>query len=94
MHDFVANVDQTVLAAIVVDPSAGMRFVAQVPPDRDCLLFYKIPQIGGVGGGVGAEDDGGGAAGRLGMLTLEGGLVKSIYSSVTRVYAPHVAQVE
>lgn len=94
VRDFVENTDMTVLAAIcAAADSRVIRYVAAVPADCDCLLFYKIPQISTGGDaaelGNGATVDGV----QLGMLTLDGGLVKSMYSSVTRVYAPHVTQV-
>lgn len=97
VRDFVENTDNTVLAAIcTAADSRTIRFVAAVPADCDCLLFYKIPQICPGGGGDAAAEVASDATvdgTQLGMLTLIGGLVQSMYSSVTRVYAPHVTQV-
>lgn len=96
VRDFVENTDMTVLAAICAAADARViRFVPTVPADCDCLLFYKIPQIGTGDEGGAAESANGAAVNgvQLGMLTLDGGLVKSMYSSVTRVYAPHATQV-
>lgn len=55
-----------------------------MPTDENCILFYKIPQLGVVQTNVDVP---------IGILTLEGGLVKSIYNSVSRVYAPNVTKV-
>lgn len=75
---------------------AYIRFVPQVPVDRDCLLFYKIPQIAAratTDDVARSHNGGGGDVAQLGMLSLEGGLVKSMYSSVARVFAPHNGRV-
>lgn len=68
------------------------------------MLFYKIPQVGNGIGSAGAGAGAGGKQAHrtaataaasernqqqpLGILTLEGGLVKSIYNSVSRVFSP------
>lgn len=60
-----------------------LDFSHAISEDENSLVFYKIPQIGKNNG-----DDA-----QLGLITLEGGLAKSIYNSVSTVFSPYVAKV-
>lgn len=100
--EFLEQEEHTVISAVHNKSDGKIKFQHRIPNDEVCLLFYKVPQVGqgntggsglGLGGGTGAGA-GGGGGGRgdeplLGILTLEGGLVKSIYNSVSRVFSPH-----
>ncbi|XP_060645040.1 cytoplasmic dynein 2 heavy chain 1 [Drosophila nasuta] len=87
--EFLEQEEHTVISAVHNKSDGKIKFQHRIPNDEVCLLFYKVPQVGGtaVGGG------GGGGEGEplLGILTLEGGLVKSIYNSVSRVFSPHAS---
>lgn len=89
VRDFLENSELTVLAATQAI-NGGIRFAHRVATEETCLLFYKIPQIGGDHQRNQHEDvkSGGMAALSLGILTIDGGLVKSIYDSMVRVYLP------
>lgn len=68
----------------------SIKFHHRIPGDEVCLLFYKIPQVSGKSGAanISAASSGKAYDQPLGILTLEGGLVKSIYNSVSRVFSP------
>lgn len=92
--EFLEQEEHTVISAVHNKSDGKIKFQHRIPNDEVCLLFYKVPQVGqGNTGGsvVGVSGGGGGGAGEplLGILTLEGGLVKSIYNSVSRVFSPH-----
>lgn len=82
IREFLENDDITILSAL--NHGNKIVFLHNVPTDENCVIFYKIPQIGGNQQTADAP---------LGMLTLEGGLTKSIYNSVTRIFSPHVTKV-
>lgn len=71
-----------------------LRFAYRVATDETCLLFYKIPQIGGAARSPvwtrvdALANSDAPSPPLLGMLTIDGGLVKSIYDSMVRVYLP------
>lgn len=66
----------TILSAVHID--GKIIFQHSIPQSEDnCLLFYKIPK----------PNKGDGPS--LGILTLEGGMVKSMYNSMARVFSPH-----
>lgn len=83
IREFLENDDITILSAL--NHGNKIAFLHNVPTDENCVIFYKIPQIGGNQQTADAP---------LGMLTLEGGLTKSIYNSVTRIFSPHVTKVK
>lgn len=100
--EFLENDEITVISAVHNKQEDKIKFHHRIPNDEVCLLFYKIPQVGksGVGGAAGASATSLSVATGttatstldnqpLGILTLEGGLVKSIYNSVSRVFSPH-----
>lgn len=67
----------TILSAVHID--GKIIFQHTVPQsEENCLLFYKIPKPNNNKGGP-----------SLGILTLEGGMVKSMYNSMARVFSPH-----
>lgn len=68
-------------------------FSHSIADDENCLVFYKIPQIGNEIARQSSADHDKANVLRLGILTLEGGLAKSIYNSISRVYSPFVAKV-
>lgn len=101
--EFLENDELTVISAVHNKEEDTIKFHHRIPNDEISLLFYKIPQVGGGGGGSGGNGRGGSSGHAttntsnvrldkhqpLGILTLEGGLVKSIYNSVSRVFSPH-----
>lgn len=97
--EFLEQEEHTVISAVHNKSDGKIKFQHRIPNDEVCLLFYKVPQVGqantagsslGMGMGVGmGNGSGGGGEPLLGILTLEGGLVKSIYNSVSRVFSPH-----
>ncbi|KAH8413035.1 hypothetical protein KR009_007595, partial [Drosophila setifemur] len=81
--EFLEQEEHTVIAAVQSKPDGKIRFHHRIPNEELCLLFYKVPQVGQ------APGEGGGATEPLlGILTLEGGMVKSIYNSVSRIFSP------
>lgn len=78
--DFLENDDVTILAAVSLD--GEVLFQNAVPVEEQyCLLFYKIPNL---------DYHSPATAPKIGMLTLEGGLAKSIYNSLQRVFSPYI----
>ncbi|KAH8376856.1 hypothetical protein KR093_001749 [Drosophila rubida] len=84
--EFLEQEEHTVISAVHNKSDGKIKFQHRIPSDEVCLLFYKVPQVGGGQSGAGGTT---GAEPLLGILTLEGGLVKSIYNSVSRVFSPH-----
>lgn len=103
IKEFLESDELTLLAAI--NHGDKLIFAHAISEDENCLVFYKIPQIGRSTssshhrGIVNGRTTSSAAASSvndvtpLGILTLEGGLAKSIYNSVSRVFSPHVAKV-
>lgn len=104
IKEFLESDELTLLAAI--NHGDKLIFAHTISEDENCLVFYKIPQIGR--GNSHSHSISGTATMAtpaaappssvndvmpLGILTLEGGLAKSIYNSVSRVFSPHVAKV-
>ncbi|XP_030382925.1 cytoplasmic dynein 2 heavy chain 1 [Scaptodrosophila lebanonensis] len=89
--EFLEQDEHTVISAVHDKSDGKIKFQHRIPNEEVCLLFYKVPQVGQGGGGNGGGGGGGSVANEplLGILTLEGGLVKSIYNSVSRVFSPH-----
>ncbi|XP_053685293.1 cytoplasmic dynein 2 heavy chain 1 [Sabethes cyaneus] len=80
IRDFLENDDVTILAAVSLD--GEVLFQNAVPVEEQyCLLFYKIPNL---------DYHSPNSAPKIGMLTLEGGLAKSIYNSLQRVFSPYI----
>ncbi|BFF95328.1 cytoplasmic dynein 2 heavy chain 1 [Drosophila madeirensis] len=91
--EFLEQEEHTVISAVHNKSDGKIKFHHRIPNDEVCLLFYKVPQVGGGQGGVPPPPPPAASAEPLlGILTLEGGLVKSIYNSVSRVYSPAVAR--
>ncbi|XP_062711545.1 cytoplasmic dynein 2 heavy chain 1 [Aedes albopictus] len=81
IKDFLDNDDVTILAAVSID--GEVLFQNAVPVDEHySLLFYKIPNLD--------YHSSQNAQPKIGMLTLEGGLAKSIYNSLQRVFSPYI----
>lgn len=105
IKEFLESDELTLLAAI--NHGDKLIFAHTISEDENCLVFYKIPQIGrgsrrsanGITKTAAAAAAAAAAPSSvndvmpLGLLTLEGGLAKSIYNSVSRVFSPHVAKV-
>ncbi|TMW40161.1 hypothetical protein DOY81_014759, partial [Sarcophaga bullata] len=101
--EFLENDEITVISAVHNKQEDKIKFHHRIPNDEVCLLFYKIPQVGktaatAASSSAGGDGGSGGVATSsalamdsqpLGILTLEGGLVKSIYNSVSRIFSPH-----
>uniref|UniRef100_A0A182QV28 Cytoplasmic dynein 2 heavy chain 1 n=1 Tax=Anopheles farauti TaxID=69004 RepID=A0A182QV28_9DIPT len=80
INEFLDNEDVTVLAAVSVDGEVLLQ--NSVPVENQYgLLFYKIPNL---------DFSGHTGAAKIGLLTLEGGLAKSIYNSLQRVFSPYI----
>lgn len=81
--EFLEQEEHTVIAAVHSESDGRIRFHHRIPSEELSLLFYKVPQVGRspATGGSSPEP-------LLGILTLEGGMVKSIYNSVSRVFSP------
>jgi len=79
--EFLEQEELTVISAVHSRSDGRIRFHHRIPNEELCLLFYKVPQVGHHRKEDGSEP-------LLGILTLEGGMVKSIYNSVSRVFSP------
>ncbi|XP_015052343.2 cytoplasmic dynein 2 heavy chain 1 [Drosophila yakuba] len=79
--EFLEQEELTVISAVHSRSEGKIRFHHRIPNEELCLLFYKVPQMGHIHKEGGSEP-------LLGILTLEGGMVKSIYNSVSRVFSP------
>ncbi|XP_058827016.1 cytoplasmic dynein 2 heavy chain 1-like [Topomyia yanbarensis] len=80
IREFLENEDVTILAAVSLD--GEILFQNAVPVEEQyCLLFYKIPNL---------DYNSLNTSPKIGMLTLEGGLAKSIYNSLQRVFSPYI----
>lgn len=71
----------------------NLIFSHSIGDDENCLVFYKIPKIGSDVARQSSTDDDKSNVLSLGILTMEGGLAKSIYNSISSVYSPFVAKV-
>lgn len=92
IREFLENDELTVLAAI--NHGDKLIFNHSISIDENCIVFYKIPQIGAGNRQLYGNGDATDNNLPLGMLTLEGGLAKSIYNSIAQVYSPCVTQVK
>lgn len=82
VRDFLENDGQRVLSASLNDTKKSIQFQNKIPNEyQNVLLFYKNQKTDGNGNGA-AERSG------LGMLTLEGGIVKSIFNSISSMFVP------
>lgn len=82
VRDFLDNDSQRVLAASLNDTKKSIQFQTKIPNEyQNVLLFYKNQKNGA--NGIPANE-----RSALGMLTLEGGVVKSIYNSISSVFNP------
>ncbi|KFB35182.1 AGAP010790-PA-like protein [Anopheles sinensis] len=80
IKEFLQNDDVTVLAAVSVDGEVLLQNVVPLE-DQYGLLFYKIPNL---------DFSGHTGPAKIGLLTLEGGLAKSIYNTLQRVFSPYI----
>lgn len=82
VRDFLENDGQRVLSASLNDTRKSIQFQNKIPNEyQNVLLFYKNQRSDGNGNSMGERSD-------LGMLTLEGGIVKSIYNSISSIFVP------
>ena len=88
VRDFLENDSQRVLSASLNDTRKSIQFQNKIPNEyQNVLLFYKTSQKRDVNANsFGQKSD-------LGMLTLEGGIVKSIYNSLTSIFVPSAINV-
>lgn len=93
IREFLENDELTILAATTTNDQM-LYFQHKVPADANCLLFYKIPQFDMTSNSTKKNNVSGDMVPSVGILTLEGGLVKSIYNTVMRVYSPNVTKVQ
>lgn len=83
VRDFLENDGQKVLSASLNDTRKSIQFQSKIPNEyQNVLLFYKNQKA-----------DGNGQRSDLGMLTLEGGIVKSIYNSISSIFVPSAMNV-
>ena len=88
VRDFLENDSQRVLSASLNDTRKSIQFQNKIPNEyQNVLLFYKTSQKRDVNvNSIGQKSD-------LGMLTLEGGIVKSIYNSLSSIFVPSAINV-
>lgn len=88
VRDFLENDSQRVLSASLNDTRKSIQFQNKIPNEyQNVLLFYKTAQKRDVNANsFGQKSD-------LGMLTLEGGIVKSIYNSLSSIFVPSAINV-
>lgn len=87
VRDFLENDDQRVLTASLNDTRKSIQFQNKIPNEyQNILLFYKNQKTDRNGNAAGQRSD-------LGMLTLEGGIVKSIYNSISSIFVPSAMNV-
>lgn len=85
VRDFLENDGQRVLAASLNDTRKSIQFQNKIPNEyQNVLLFYKNVEVNGNAAGQRSG---------LGMLTLEGGIVKSIYNSISSIFVPSALNV-
>lgn len=85
VRDFLENDGQRVLSASLNDTRKSIQFQNKIPNEyQNVLLFYKNQR---------SEVNGNGHRSDLGMLTLEGGIVKSIYNSISSIFVPSAMNV-
>lgn len=85
VRDFLENDGQRVLAASLNDTKKLIQFQNKIPNEyQNVLLFYKNTEVNGTTPGQRSG---------LGMLTLEGGIVKSIYNSISSIFIPSALNV-
>lgn len=83
IREFFGNEELTILAATCVNHR--IRFLHELPQNSEfSLVFYKIPRN---------DPPTNAADTQIGLLTLEGGMVKSIYNSVSQVFSAHSSKV-
>lgn len=51
--------------------------------NEDCLVFYKKNKTGGNLNHIR----------QIGVITIEGGIIKSIFDSLTKVFSPYITKV-
>lgn len=75
------------LSASLNDSRKSIQFQNKIPNEyQNVLLFYKNHKFDSNGNTAGQRPD-------LGMLTLEGGIVKSIYNSISSIFVPNAMNV-
>lgn len=85
VKEFFDNEELTILTA--TGTNGSIHFSHELPQYTEIsLIFYKIPQTG-------TNDAKFMGNNQIGLLTLEGGMVKSIYNSVSRVFSAHSSKV-
>lgn len=86
VRDFLENDSERILSASLNDTRKSIQFQNKTPNEyQNVLLFYKIKPK------ENSQQDG--HRSELGMLTLEGGIVKSIYNSLTSIFIPNAINV-
>jgi O-glycosyl hydrolase len=86
VRDFLENDSQRVLSASLNDTRKSIQFQNKIPNDyQNVLLFYKNQKSTSQVESSQQSD--------LGMITLEGGLVKSIYNSLSSIFVPNAVNV-
>lgn len=86
VRDFLENDTQRILSASLNDSRKSIQFQNKIPNEyENVLLFYKTQHK--------RDSQPKGNRSDLGMLTLEGGVVKSIYNSLTSIFMPSAINV-
>lgn len=86
VRDFLENDGQRVLLASLNETRNKILFQNKIPDEYESiLLFYKNTELNGNTASQKLPV--------LGMLTLEGGIVKSIYNSISSIFVPNSIKV-
>lgn len=93
IKEFFENDDLTVLTATCANNR--IIFLHEVPQEAEfSLIFYKIPKSNYQLHQTTTNNENHSALDtQIGLLTLEGGMVKSIYNSLTRVFSAKSSKV-
>lgn len=85
VKDFLENDSQRILSASLNDSKKSIQFQNKIPNEyQNVLLFYKTQNTN-----LQQKEN----RSDLGLLTLEGGIVKSIYNSLTSIFIPNIINV-
>lgn len=80
IREFLENSEINILSATLLDEK--IIFQHQIQSDANSLLFYKISNFNEVESSKLS----------IGILSLEGGIIKSIYNSISRIFSPQLTK--
>jgi len=89
VRDFLESDGQRVLSASLSDTRKSIQFQSKILNEsNNVLLFYKTQKAD-----LNANSSSQRSNVDLGMVTLEGGIVKSIYNSISSIFVPSALNV-